>query len=111
MEKFLESKFSAIGDFPWESETDYEVFRCQNGKWFALLMKIPISKLGIKSEEKVYVVNLKSNSVASVIDKRTIFPAWHMNKKYWITVLLSPVIDFDLLCDLTLASYKLVSGK
>lgn len=31
-----------------------------------------------------------------------------MNKKYWITVLLTAVTDFDKLCELTKKSYALV---
>ena len=37
--------------------------------------------------------------------------AYHMNKKHWITVLLTGVTDFDMLCDLTRQSFELVNGK
>ncbi len=73
-------------------------------------MTIPFKRLGLKSDERVNVVNLKAppEEIESLIDKRTIFPAYHMNKKHWITVVLSDQIDFERLCALTQKSWDLV---
>ncbi|MCR5762744.1 MAG: MmcQ/YjbR family DNA-binding protein [Treponema sp.] len=108
---WLENNFCIKGEFPWDGEPDYEVFRCPNKKWFALVMKIPLNRLGFETDEKVFIVNLKAESVSSLIDNKSVFPAWHMNKKYWVTVLLTSVSDFNSLCDLTRKSYELVMGK
>ncbi|MCR5218422.1 MmcQ/YjbR family DNA-binding protein, partial [Treponema sp.] len=107
--EWMEEKYNCKGDFPWDSDPDYEVFRCPNNKWFALIMKIPLNRLGIKSDEKVNVVNIKAEHIPELIDNKSIFPAWHMNKKYWITILLTSVTDFNKLCKLTEESYTLVS--
>ncbi len=138
---FLHSRFGAYGDTPWADDGDDDdkikcavsngrvknlndasrnrtnatstVFRCPNNKWFALVMKIKFSSLGFKSDEPVWAVNLKADPdlIPKVTDRKSIFPAYHMNKKYWITVLLTAVTDFDVLCKLTLRSYELVSAK
>jgi len=107
---FLKSEFSCKPDFPWEGFSDYAVFRCPNKKWFALVMKISYKNVGLKSEEPVYVVNLKADSdkISQIIDKKSIFPAYHMNKKHWITILLTKVTDYEKLCALTKRSYDLV---
>lgn len=107
---FLEKEFGAKPEYPWEGDSESGVFRCGNKKWFALVMNIPLDRLKIKSDEKVWVVNLKvaSEKIPSLVDGKSIFPAWHMNKKYWITVLLSSVTNWNLLCDLTKESYSLV---
>ena len=109
---YLQSHFSANPDFPWESTPDACVFRCSNNKWFALIMKIKYRQLGLKSEEEVFVVNLKAdeNTIPTLIDNKSIFKAYHMNKKHWITILLTAVTDFDILCELTQNSYELVSS-
>lgn len=109
---YLQSHFSANPDFPWESTPDACVFRCSNNKWFALIMKIKYRQLGLKSEEEVFVVNLKAdeNTIPSLIDNKSIFKSYHMNKKHWITILLTAVTDFDTLCELTQNSYELVSS-
>lgn len=112
---FLHTDLSAAGDSPWADEGDVTsfVFRCPNSKWFALVMKIKFKNLGFESDEEVWVVNLKADveKIPEITDKKSIFPAYHMNKKYWITVLLTAVTNFDQLCDLTRRSYELVSVK
>ena len=107
---FLHSYFNAPGDNPWAAEPydSSTVFRCPNNKWFALLMQIKFKNLGFASDEPVWAVNLKAENVEAITDKKSIFPAYHMNKKYWITVLLTAVTDFDKLCELTKKSYALV---
>ena len=107
---FLHSYFNAPGDNPW-AEEPYDtsiVYRCPNNKWFALIMKIKFKNLGFESDEPVWAVNLKAENVEAITDKKSIFPAYHMNKKYWITVLLTAVTDFEKLCELTKKSFALV---
>lgn len=110
---FLEKELSTKGEYPWENESSYSVYRCENQKWFALVMKIKFKNLGFESEEPVWVVNLKADAekIPELVDGKSIFPAWHMNKKYWITVLLTSVTDFDTLKKLTLRSKELVEKK
>ncbi len=108
---WLESTFNVKGEFPWEKFGDNEVFRCPNKKWFALVMEIPFNRLGINSDLKVHVVNLKAENIPELVDNKSIFPAWHMNRKYWITVLLTAITDFNKLSELTRKSYQIVSSK
>ena len=107
---FLHSYFNAPGDNPWAEEpyNSSTVYRCPNNKWFALIMHIKFKNLGFESDEPVWAVNLKAEKVESITDKKSIFPAYHMNKKYWITVLLTAVTDFEKLCELTKKSFALV---
>ena len=110
---FLHSYFNAPGDNPW-AEEPYDtstVYRCPNNKWFALVMNIKLKNLGFESEEPVWIVNLKAEDVEAITDKKSIFPAYHMNKKYWITVLLTAVTDFEKLCELTKKSLSLVQKR
>ena len=108
---WIKNQFGAEPDFPWPDTPDYCVFRCQNEKWFALVMRIKYKQLGLTGDENVWVVNIKADQteIPNLIDHKSIFPAWHMNKKHWITVLLTAVTDFEKLCELTLKSYELVS--
>ena len=107
---WIKGRFGAEPDFPWPDTPDYCVFRCPNEKWFALLMKIKYRQLGLTGDEEVWVVNMKAcqDEIPNLIDKKSIFPAWHMNKKHWITVLLTAATDFEKLCGLTQKSYELV---
>lgn len=111
---YLASHFGAEPDFPWDDSPDYCVFRCPNDKWFALVMKIKYKQLGLGSgNEDVWVVNMKhdADDIPSVIDRLSVFPAWHMSKKHWITVLLTAITDFEKLCELTQRSFELVGKR
>ena len=107
---WIKTQFGAEPDFPWPDTPDYCVFRCANEKWFALVMKIKYRQLGLTGDEEVWVVNMKADNseIPTLIDRKSIFPAWHMNKKHWITILLTAATDFEKLCGLTQKSYELV---
>ena len=107
---YLKTRFGAEADFPWPDTPDYCVFRCPNQKWFALIMKIKYRQLGLSGDEDIWVVNMKacSTDIPNLVDRKSVFPAWHMNKKHWITVLLTAATDFEKLCSLTEKSYELV---
>lgn len=113
---FIERKFSCKKEYPWAKksyDTDSCVFRGKNDKWFALVMKISYRNIGIESDENVSAVNLKADSeiIGKITDGISVFPAYHMNKKHWITVLLTDVTDFEKLLELTEKSYELVMKK
>ena len=110
---WIKTQFGAEPDYPWPDTPDYCVFRCPNEKWFALVMRIKYRQLGLSSDEEVWVVNMKADNseIPNLIDKKSIFPGWHMNKKHWITVLLTAATDFGRLCELTEKSYELIGGK
>lgn len=53
-----------------------------NQKWFALIMDIPRSRLGLPGDELLDVVNLKCDPllIGSLRSEPGFFPAYHMNK-------------------------------
>jgi len=109
---WIKTQFGAEPDYPWPDDAPWSfVFRCPNEKWFALVMRIKYRQLGLTSDEEVWVVNMKASQdeIPNLIDKKSIFPAWHMNKKHWITVLLTAATDFNKLCELTQKSWELVT--
>jgi len=109
---WIKSKFGAEPDYPWPDDAPYSfVFRCPSQKWFALVMRIKYRQLGLTGDEEVWVVNMKAEqeAIPNLVDRKSIFPAWHMNKKHWITILLTAVTDFNKLCELTEKSYELVN--
>ena len=109
---WIKTQFGAEPDYPWPDDAPYSfVFRCPNEKWFALVMRIKYRQLGLTGDEEVWVVNMKASQdeIPNLIDKKSIFQAWHMNKKHWITVLLTTATDFNKLCELTQKSWELVT--
>ena len=41
---------------------------------------------------KIEVLNVKSDQVAQFIQQKGIYPAFHMNKKYWVSIPLDGTI-------------------
>ena len=78
-------------DYPFEG--DFTTAVCRHGdnrKWFAILMEIPKSRLGLAGEGTLNVVNLKISPemLPSLLQERGVFPAYHMSKTHWVTVAL-----------------------
>lgn len=90
--------YGAKDEYPWESAPGYAVFRhSDNKKWFAVIMNISKSKLGLSETEVADVVNLKCDPIliGSLRNEKGIFPAYHMSKTNWISVLLDGSVDDD----------------
>ena len=114
IEKYIKEKFDVLGEQIFPKYPKFSVFRHKkNEKWFALLMQISASKLGLESDEVIEVLNLKcSPDLAMVlVDEKQIFKAYHMNKNHWISVVLDNNIDTEYVKELIEISYNLVNNK
>ena len=111
---YIQNQFAVSPIFPWTKHKNYCTFNTQEkNKWFAVLLQISAKKLNIDSENEVTILNLKGNpdKITRLIDYTTIFPAYHMHKKLWYTVLLNKDTNFEELQTLIQASYLLVECK
>lgn len=91
--------FQTEPERPWRQYPEYVVLRhAQNGKWYGLIMTLPRAKLGLAGKGNVEVVNLKCDHVLDVLlhsAPGAALPAYHMNKKHWITIVLDGVFPDD----------------
>ena len=112
--KFAKQKYKVSGDAPWAKYPDFIVLRhADNRKWFGLLMNLPKSKLGLKGDESVDILNLKVDPIVigGFIHQAGIMPAYHMNKASWVSVLLDgsvPLNDIEFLLNV---SFELTKNK
>ena len=105
--------YGVLGDYPFNEDFETAVFRhTDNKKWFALLMRIPRRRLGLDSDEVVDVVNLKQpiEMLGSFGASDGVYPAYHMNKLHWISVVLQDAQRDDVEFLLG-ASFELTSKK
>lgn len=112
--KHIADTFGIVQDFPFGEDEGAEVFRHEAGrKWFALMMQIPKSRLGFDDDSPVCVLNLKCDPMlmGSVRDGRMVFPAYHMNKEHWISVLLDENAEEERVKWLIGMSYELTLQK
>ena len=116
-------------DFPWDKGR-YEpagVFRhVKSRKWFGLIMNIDKSRIVPGSDdEPVDVLNLRSDisNKASQPDDTGqsgntdieyppgIYPAYHMNHKNWISVILDDILLDEMVMELVHESFRLTAGS
>lgn len=101
--------------FPWEKYPDFGVFKHKgNDKWYALIMHIEKSKLVKKQEGAVDVANFKVDPemLEGLLQEKGIYPAYHMNKKSWISIILDGTMPDERILQLAQRSYDLtLSGK
>lgn len=110
---YAQNCFHTIPEYPWENNTHCVLKTSKQHKWYALFMHIPYETLGIKQSGNVDVVNIKADPllITKIIDHQRYFPAYHMNKKYWLTVLLNRNTDIEQVKKLIHDSYDLAEGK
>ena len=88
--------YATSPDYPFGDWNESAVLRhADNQKWYAIAMRVSRRKLGQDRDEAVDVVNLKlpAEMFGSFGAADGVYPAYHMNKLHWISVLLSDAPD------------------
>ena len=114
LETWIGTHYGVQADHPWMRSPTYAVFRhADNQKWFAVIMDIPQARLGLPGEEMCSVVNLKCDPllIGSLRCEAGFFPAYHMNKANWITVLLNEPVPDEPLAMLVDMSFQATQAK
>ena len=107
------SSYLTLPDYPFEEDFETAVFRhADNRKWFALSMQVSRRKFGLDSDEVIDVVNLKlpTEMFGSFGAAEGVYPAYHMNKLHWISVLLPDAPD-EIVQFLLNASFEVTKSK
>ena len=100
--------------FPWEKFNHHGVFKnSNNGKWYAIVMNIDFSKLDRNLIGEIDVVNfkLREEKISELIKQKCFYPAYHMNKKSWISVVLNDTVSDEVLTILLDESHAFTLGK
>ncbi len=88
---FIKKEYGVEAECPWARYPENEVFRHEdNKKWFALIMPVGKKHLGMGDEGYVDIINVKLDSmlIDMLRQQEGFLPAYHMNKKHWISVRL-----------------------
>ena len=108
----VQEKFENQLEYLWEKSPDTAVLRHDdNQKWYAVLMKTSWEKLDKARDGHVEVVNLKHDQVANLLLEKGIYPAFHMNKRYWISLPLDDTLSDEQIVKLFERSWFLTSKK
>ncbi len=105
--------YGTEAEYLWARTPNFGVLRHPNGKWYAVVMDIPRSRLGLPGDGLIDVMNVQVDPVmsGSLRAATGIFPGYHMNKEKWITVLLDGTVDMAQIAILLDISYDIAGAK
>ena len=108
----VQEKYGNQLEYLWEKSPDTAVLRHEdNKKWYAVVMRIPWDRLEKGREGQVEAVNLKHDQVVDLLSQNGIYPAFHMNRRYWISVALDDTLSDEIVLELIEKSWNLTSKK
>lgn len=86
----VEKNYHVEPDYPWR-DTNAVLRHRDTKKWFGVVLSVAGDKIGLAGQEDVDLLNIKCDPIliGSLIAQDGFFPAYHMNKENWISILLS----------------------
>lgn len=88
--------YGTTPDFPFEDDfVTTAVRHSDTRKWYGIVMRLSRRKFGFDSDEIIDVVNLKLpiEMFGALGKNNGVYPAYHMNKLHWVSVLLPDAPD------------------
>jgi predicted DNA-binding protein (MmcQ/YjbR family) len=95
--QYVRKKYQDELQFLWGFPGSAIFRRQDNAKWYAALLTVAKKKLGLNEEGKVEIIDLrgKPEEIATLVDGKSYFPGYHMNKKHWFTICLDGTIPTE----------------
>lgn len=113
--RMIHDRFGIEPDYPFADDFVTVVFRRKdNLKWFAIVMSVDAKKLKIGAYGELDIVNLKCTDEdrEELAQTEGVVPAYHMNKKRWLSIVLDEQEDFDeKLAELVQKSFDLTASQ
>ena len=109
---YCNNKYGGNHVNPFKKHPDILVLVNEKNKWYALLLDVEYNKLNKNTDitTKVKILNVKypTDKILEIIDNKNIFPAYHMSKKHWISIVLDKNIKLETIKELIDISYSLI---
>ena len=105
--KYVKEKYNDDLEYLWKRFPNNVILRNkENNKWYAALIALSESKLGIDSDKIIDIIDLRyqKDKISEIIDNKKVFKGYHMNKNSWITIRLDDSIKTEEI-------YKLIENK
>ncbi len=105
----IKEKYGDSPIFLWEKYPDYGVFKNpDNNKWYGVMMNIDRKKLDREKSGEVEILNIKldETEIQNLLKENGFYPAYHMNKKSWITIVLDETIEDKKIMELIKESHQ-----
>ena len=111
--EYVKKQYGTVPEYLWKESPESAVLRHKNGKWYAVLMQVEKSRLGLEGDTKVDILDVKCDAdmIGLLTQTYGFLPGYHMNKKYWITMLLDGTVSEAKILDFLDMSYDLIDGN
>lgn len=118
---YIHEKYGTTIECLWMRFPSYGIFRHDdNQKWYALIMDVQRSKLGLTppakipaDDETVDILNVKLGDLLLrdfLIQREGFLPGYHISSGNWISILLDGTVEMDEIRDLIDMSYKVTAS-
>lgn len=111
--KLVYDKYGDLPSYEWDSTPDTGVFKHKiTKKWYGIIMNVKRCKITC-GDDLIDVLNVKidEEKVKRLIEEDYFYPAYHMNKKYWISIILDNSICDEQIMELINESYLYASNN
>lgn len=108
--KYIKEKYNDDLEYLWKRFPENAIWRNNtNNKWYGALLIISERKLEIASDKMIEIIDLRyqKEQIKEIIDNKTIYAGYHMNKDNWITIKLDKSVQLEKIFELIDNSYKL----
>lgn len=109
---WCKQQYDVEPDYPWY-DWNAVLRHKDNRKWFGLVLEINGGKLGMDTEKMVDLLNIKCDPmlIGSLLLRRGFFPAYHMNKDNWVSILLDAPENDEKIKSLLDMSYEMTRSR
>lgn len=111
--KYAREQYGTEPEYLWAKAPDSFILRHRGGssKWYAAVLVVSKQKMGIAGSGDIYILDLKCDTmlIDHIVDRKSFFPGYHMNKKHWITIPLDGLVKDDDIFALIDVSYDLTN--
>lgn len=111
---YCRDNYGTEPEYLWMDTPDAAVLRhAANQKWYGVFLTVTADKLGRNSHEPLDLLDIKGDpdDIVHLREMAGFAPAYHMNKKHWLTVILPEVPDKEMVFRLIDKSYALIAPK
>ena len=112
--KYVQNTYGDELEFLWKKSPGNAIWRRKdNKKWYGALLTIAGNKIGLDTSASIEIIDLRlqSKQIDLIVDNKSYFPGWHMNKKTWYTILLNNSVTTEEICRRIDTSYELAKRK
>lgn len=109
---YVRARYGDELEFLWDKFPYDAVWRRRDTKkWYAIIMTVSATKLGLEREGEVEVIDLRlpREDMQALVDNVRYFPGYHMNKSSWYTIVLDTTVSTQELCERIDLSYTLAT--